>query len=187
MNKNKVYLEALLNSDNKVITELYKINFPKVKSFVIKNSGRIEDAQDVFQKALMQIAVRYKVDKFEIKSSFEAYLFTVCKNLWRKELNSSKNRVTNHYIEEHTNENSQIAESIMVQKRWELFTEKLSEMSIKCKELLDFYFSKLSYALIVKQFNYNSEAVARQAVYKCKMKLKELIRKDIRYNLLSKS
>ena len=45
--------------------------------------GNTTDAEDIFQKALLQIVVRYKKEKFQIKTSFEGYLFTVCKNLWR--------------------------------------------------------------------------------------------------------
>ena len=183
--KNNVYLEALLSNNKEIVTEIYSSSFPKVKSFVIKNKGSKEDAEDVFQKALMQIAVRYKVDKFEIKTSFEAYLFTVCKNLWRQQLNDLKSRVTKHNFEQHVTETTEIVQSVIEQQRWELFTEKLSEMSETCKSLLDVYFSSLSYEAIVKTFNYRSEAVARQAVYKCKIHLKNLIKKDKRFNMLS--
>lgn len=187
MNENSIYLEALLNNEETIIKELYASNFVKVKSFVLSNKGQVEDAEDIFQKALMQIAVRYEVDKFEIKSSFGAYLFTVCKNLWRKELNSSKKRVMKYDFVEHDGEYSEIATSVVEQKRWELFTEKLTKISEKCKELLNAYFSNLTYPDIVKAFNYGSEAVARQAVYKCKERLKGLIKKDKRFNALNRS
>jgi RNA polymerase sigma factor (sigma-70 family) len=186
VNKNKIYLEALLTNDAKIIKRLYQENFVKVKSFVLKNKGQAEDAEDIFQKALMQIAVRYEVEKFEIRSSFEAYLFTVCKNLWRKELNASKYRVTQEEFQEQAINDDDIARSALEQKRWELFTEKLLEISGRCKELLNFYFSDIPYVDIVAKFEYGSEAVARQAVYKCKERLKALIKKDKRFHLLHK-
>ncbi len=71
------YLEALLKGDSKEIKVLYTKTFPLVKKFVLQNKGTITDAKDVFQKALLQIAVRYKKEELTIKSSFEAYLFTV--------------------------------------------------------------------------------------------------------------
>lgn len=187
MNKNQVYLDALITNDAKIIKRLYQENFIKVTSFVLKNNGQLEDAEDIFQKALMQIAVRYEVDKFEIKSSFEAYLFTVCKNLWRKELNASKGKVTEYDFQELENEADAIARSALEQKRWELFTEKLSEIAGRCKELLNLYFADVSYLDIVKTLDYGSEAVARQAVYKCKERLKALVKKDKRFIPLHKS
>lgn len=177
-------MNALITNDVKIIKRLYQENFVKVKSFVLKNKGQIEDAEDIFQKALMQIAVRYEVEKFEIKSSFEAYLFTVCKNLWRKELNASKGKVTEYNFQELDDESDAIAKSALEQKRWELFTEKLFEIAGRCKELLNLYFADVSYPEIVTSLDYGSEAVARQAVYKCKERLKALIRKDIRFNEL---
>ncbi|GAK94786.1 hypothetical protein JCM19298_361 [Nonlabens ulvanivorans] len=67
------YLRALLTSDSAVISELYKDTLPKVKKFVVQNKGSVEDAEDVFQKALVQIAVRYKKNPFSINSSFKAF------------------------------------------------------------------------------------------------------------------
>ena len=87
---NNIYLQGLLSGDDRIINTIYKKNFPSVLSFVKRNKGTYEDAEEVFQDALFQLTVRMKVRSFEIKSTFEGYLFTVCKNLWRKELNNRK-------------------------------------------------------------------------------------------------
>ncbi|WP_299115439.1 sigma-70 family RNA polymerase sigma factor [uncultured Winogradskyella sp.] len=185
MADNSTYLRALLNNDDKVIKAIYENSFFKVKSFVINNKGHQEDAEDIFQKALLQLAVRYKREKFEITTSFEAYLFTVCKNLWRRELNKSKIKVTKHSVIELRDDNQDIAVAILEQKRWELFTECLELISENCKQVLKLYFSKVPYVEIMNRFNYNSETVARQRVFKCKNSLKELIMKDKRFRTLT--
>ena len=185
MTDNSYYLKALINSDTKVINTIYKDNFFKVRSFVIKNSGQLQDAEDVFQKALMQLAVRYKKEKFVIKSSFEAYLFTVCKNLWRRELNKSKIKVANNEVVELKDDNQDIALAVLEQKRWELFTESLELISENCKQILKLYFAKISYAEIMNKFNYNSETVVRQRVFKCKNSLKQHVKKDKRFKNLT--
>jgi RNA polymerase sigma factor (sigma-70 family) len=182
---NSFYLKALLDSDSKTIKAIYEDNFYKVKSFVTKNSGQQQDAEDIFQKALMQLAVRYKKEKFEIKSSFEAYLFSVCKNLWRRELNKSKFRVTNNAIIELKDDNQDIALAVLEQKRWELFSESLELISENCKQILKLFFAKTSYAEIRDKFNYNSETVVRQRVFKCKNSLKEYVKKDKRFKYLT--
>ncbi|EDP72165.1 RNA polymerase, sigma-E factor; heat shock and oxidative stress [Flavobacteriales bacterium ALC-1] len=185
MTDNSFYLSALLNNDSKTIKAIYEANFYKVKSFVIKNSGQQQDAEDVFQKALLQLAVRYKKEKFVIKTSFEAYLFTVCKNLWRRELNKSKNKVTKDSLTELPDDNDDIALAVLEQKRWELFTESLELISDNCKQILKLYFAKTSYADMMMKFKYNSETVVRQRVFKCKNKLKELVKKDNRFKALT--
>ena len=182
---NSYYLKALINSDSKTIKSIYKDNFYKIKSFVLKNSGQHQDAEDIFQKALLQLAVRYKRDKFVINTSFEAYLFTVCKNLWRRELNKSKNKVTKDHLVELKDDNEDIALAILEQKRWELFTDSLELISENCKQILKLFFAKVSYADMVVKFNYSSETVVRQRVFKCKNSLKEYVKKDKRFKNLT--
>ena len=184
MKDQSIYLNALLNGDNEQILHIYKTCFPGVKRFVFQNKGEQADAEDIFQKALMQLTVRYKKEKFEIKSSFEAYLFTVCKNLWRRELNKSKNEVTIDGVVELKSEARDIALSSLEQERWEFFQEKLELISENCRQILKRFFKKIAYKDIAVELGYNDENVVRQRVFKCKTKLTEMIKQDSRFNEL---
>lgn len=184
MKDKTIYLKALLIGDSEAILSIYENCFPKVKRFILTNSGSQLDAEDVFQKALIQLTVRYRIDKFEIKSSFEAYLFTVCKNLWRREINKSKKMVTiDNYIEL-KDEEREIAMSILEQERWEFFQEKLELISDNCKEILKRFFKKIAYKDIAIELNYSDENVVRQRVFKCKGKLTQMIKSDLRFGEL---
>ncbi|MEP0265958.1 sigma-70 family RNA polymerase sigma factor [Dokdonia sp.] len=175
------FLEGLRTGDEKTIKAIYISVFPKVRHFVLKNEGGQQDAEEVFQNALYQLSIRLKLSNIEIKSSFEAYLFTTCKNLWRKELNSKKRWVRNEEVLAHKSEESDHSEAIIAQERWDLFEEKLTLLSPNCKELLKDYFKKVPYDRIVKKFNYASENVAFQRIFKCKKRLGDLIKKDSNY------
>lgn len=177
-------LKALSEGNKKEIAVIYEKSFPAIKRFIIYNKGNSEDAEDIFQKALLQIIVRYKREPFEISTSFEAYLFTVCKNLWRRELNKSKKRVTNSQIVELSSDEKDQALSIVEQKRHELFTEKLHLISENCKKILTLFFAKIPYSEIMQTYEYSSELVVRQRVFKCKKQLTDLIRNDRRYYIL---
>ena len=174
----------LVQGDTRVIREIYETCFPQVKKFILQNSGQIADAEDIFQKALMQISIRYKKEQFEIKSTFQGYLFTVCKNLWRRELNKSKTRVTNDGIVELVSDEKDQAMALLEQKRLELFTEKLQQISENCKKILTLFFAKIPYVQIAKEHGYSSETVVRQRVFKCKKQLINLIKKDRRFDSL---
>ncbi|WP_299891037.1 sigma-70 family RNA polymerase sigma factor [uncultured Lacinutrix sp.] len=184
MKENNIYLNALLTSDSNIIKEIYQKNFINVERFVIQNKGQKSDAQDIFQKALMQLTVRYHKEKFEIKTSFEAYLFTVCKNLWRRELNKSKKEVTIDGLVELRTEERDIALSSLEQERWDFFQEKLELVSENCKEILKRFFKRIAYKDIAIELDYNDERVVRQRVFKCKAKLTEIIQKDLRFKEL---
>jgi RNA polymerase sigma factor (sigma-70 family) len=184
MTKNSEYLEALVKGDSVIIETIYANNLNKVISFVLKNNGAIDDAKDVFQKALLQLAVRYKREPFEIRTEFDAYLFTVCKNLWRRELNKAKYRVTKFDSLEPKDEANDIALAVLDQQRWELFQEALNRLSNNCQEVLKLFFNKVSYEQIVQTFNYSSETVARQRVFKCKKKLIGFVKENANYKSL---
>lgn len=181
---NNHFLSALVQGDSRIILKIYEECFPYVRKFVLINSGKLEDAEDVFQKALMQISVRYRHDKFEIKTSFKAYLFVVCKNLWRRELNKSKIRVTTDRLVELVDDDKDQAMALLEQKRQELFLEKLQEISENCKKILTLFFAKIPYIRIAKENGYSSETVVRQRVFKCKKQLIDLIKKDGRFKSL---
>lgn len=184
MQDNNYFLEGLLNNDEKIIHEIYDICFPKTRNFIFQNRGQQSDAEDIFQKALLQIMARVQVRKFEINSSFEAYIFVACRNLWRRELNIKKKWVTDGLLVEQHSDERELALSLVEQERWEFFQEKLDEISDNCKEILKRFFNKLPYAVIAEELKYTNEAVVRQRVFKCKNKLAGLIKADIRFNQL---
>ncbi|MFK5877917.1 MAG: sigma-70 family RNA polymerase sigma factor [Flavobacteriaceae bacterium] len=184
MHQTNYFIEGLITKDEDIILKIYKVIFPKVLRFVVNNNGQQTDAEDIFQNALLQISVRYNKQAFEIRTNFNAYLFTVCKNLWRRELNKSKNWVTNDNIAKLQSKEEDLSLATLEQERWELFTESLNQISDNCKKILKLYFNKTPYTEIVIKMGYNSEMVVRQRVFKCKTKLTSLIKKDKRYKSL---
>ena len=173
-------LQNLLNGDSSSYDLIYKICFPTVESFVRKNKGSVEDAHEIFQDALFQIITRAQVKKLTITSSFEAYLFTVCKNLWRQEIKRKK-RVTNlknnTYVNE-TQDESVEHNELIHEKKWVLYLEKFNELSENCKLVLTLVYQKISYKEMLDMLPYKSETVIRQRAFKCRKKLSELIKSD---------
>jgi len=183
-NTNQEYLDGLKNGNTKIIVSIYTILYPKVRKFVLKNEGTEQESKEVFQDALFQLTARLKVSELHLKSSFQGYFFTICKNLWRKELNSKKRWVRNDDNREPPNEERDHSTDIIIEERKELFQEKLLELSENCRELLLAHFRKVPYSEIIERFNYASENVAFQRMFKCKKRLNDLVKKDRRYSKL---
>ncbi len=178
------YLKALSEGHTATIQHVYQQIFPKVLTFVAQNKGQQSDADDVFQKALLQIVARYKLRGLSINTSFEAFLFTACKNLWRRELNKRKREVTTEGVKELVSEERDMALALLEQEKWELFQEKFKLLSENCRTVLKMYFNKVPYESIVKELGYRSDNVLRQRIFKCKAKLTELVKKDVRFHKL---
>lgn len=184
---NHPQIDKLMQGDEAVIRLLYDSLFPKFSSYVKKNSGTYSDAEETFHIALFQLIARAKVGGVNIRSSFEAYVFTVCKNLWLKELNKRKKEVRNDGVFELKAEKEDHLAFIIEQERWELFEEMMRELSDNCRQLLKDYFKKVPYNEIVKKFSYASENTAFQRIFKCKKKLTQLIKAHRRFNDLFES
>lgn len=177
-------LQSLINGDDKGIKEIYKKVYPKVRNYILSHDGSEDDAKDIMQKSLLQLLARAQATDFKIKSSFDGYFVTIAKNLWRRAAKMSKSRVTNEGVLDLVHEEREIALAAYEQEKWELFQEKLSEISQNCREVLTFFFNKVPYIDIAKKLGYATENTVRQRIFKCKSKLKEAIYSDKRYNEL---
>ncbi len=178
MHKEDPFIKGFLGGESDILRKIYIESFPIVLRYIVKRNGSKVEAEDIFQNALVTLFVKLKNKELQVQS-FEKYLFTICKNLWRKEC--SKKRVTNVDTIPLVDESVDLAKFSIEQHQWELYQEKLKELTENCKTLLGMILKKTAYKDIVVFFNYASETVARQRVFKCKSRLIQLIKKDPRY------
>ena len=178
MQKDSLFTKRFLEGDSNILQDVYTNSYPFVERYIVTRNGTKKDAEDIFHNALLLIYVKLKEEKIVIKK-FEHYLFTVCKNLWRRE--NAKKRVTNLEAIPLVSEEVDMATFYLEHQQWELYQEKFKKLSDSCQEILKMVFQKKTYQEIVKHFSYNSETVARQRVFKCKTRLIQLIKQDKRY------
>ncbi|MDF1547975.1 MAG: sigma-70 family RNA polymerase sigma factor [Bacteroidales bacterium] len=156
------------------ITEEY---LPMIAHMVMKMGGSSQDAEDIFQEALM--AVINKLDKNELKltASFSTYLYSVCKNLRLCQIYEQKRENEYMYVylkemyypETESNKMHEAREKIF----WHYF-EKLSEV---CKEILRMYHGKYSVKEIAEELG-NTENYIRKRKYECKKRLTKLVKEN---------
>lgn len=175
------HLKSLIENDEKGVLLIYQELYPKVRNYVMANSGSEQDARDVMQKGLLQIAVRARVKDFRINSSFDGYFFVVCRNIWVRESKKRNSMVTFDNYSAPVSEEQEIARQAVEQEKWELFEEKLKTLSDNCRKLLSMFFKKIAYKEIVKELDYATENVVKQRIFKCKTRLKDAIHSDTRY------
>lgn len=175
---NDPFIQDFLQGNPSAFKKIYTESFPKIQRYIISRNGSKVIAEDIFQNALTVLFVKLKNEELQIQS-FENYLFTICKNLWRREC--SKNRVTDRPLDTLVDESEDLAKFSIEQNQWDLYQEKFNELSENCKHLLKMVFKKIAYRDIIIALGYASEGVARQRVFKCKARLIQLIKKDKKY------
>lgn len=72
------------------IKNLYKLYFEDVKNHILKNSGSLEDARDLFQELALVYYKQLQKSDFKIETSGKNYIYGICKNLWLKKLRDRK-------------------------------------------------------------------------------------------------
>jgi RNA polymerase sigma factor (sigma-70 family) len=146
---------------------LYKI-LPFVKKYVSANSGTADDAQDIFQDALVILCKKAQSGSFILTVPMKDYLMAIVKNCWLQELRRRKKlpggETPNDIISIETGETPGFD---LAKAAFELLGEK-------CRQLLIlFYYKNESFKKIAAQLSFSDEKIAKNQKYRCLQKAKE--------------
>ncbi len=177
--------KGILRHDNVVLTYIYKNYYYKINAFILKNTGKEEDAGDIFQEAIVIIYRKLKENDLLFENrSFEVYLFSVCRYLWLKSLKDR--RKEKEKINESLPFNDEIYDedlSTLVEKneRYLLYQKHFKSISTDCQKILQMFFNKVPVKQIAQVMGFKSEKYVKTRKYKCKELLIERIKQDIHY------
>jgi len=166
-------------SDN-VLKFLYKSVQPKVRSWVLQNNGDTDEAQDIFQDAVIAFYKYVTENKFKDGNSVAGFIYTISKNLWVNRV-KQKNRFEGN-VEVHANvhaEEMEIQTRDTSSDREAKINEILSQLGDRCKELLTYsIFYKMSMEDISIKMGFNNADTAKTKNYKCKQRLIKLMNEN---------
>ena len=178
MNDDQIIEILRTSKRGKALDKLYRY-YPKVENMIRSNGGEKQDAQDLFQEALIIFCKKITDSQFALTASINTYVYSICKILWLKEL-KKKQRGATVKIETELTSTQEEELQLSIEKEEKLKTAEavMSELGKRCHELLRlFYIKSLSMKEIAKQMEFKSENVAKNQKYKCleraKLNLKE--------------
>jgi RNA polymerase sigma factor (sigma-70 family) len=136
------------------------------------NSGRDEDARDLFQDVLLVLFQKVRNDSFKLTCALGTYLFSVSRILWFKELKKRK------YIspvsfspDEYADMMEDVIETAELNERLEIYRENFENLSRDCQKVLKYFIDGMSIAEITKEMGYKSEQHTKNRRYRCKQSL----------------
>lgn len=137
---------------------------------VMSNNGTEEEAKDIYQDALIVFWQKATSNKLVLTSKISTYLYSICLNLWRKELDRKK-RLSNE-------EKDSVEYQDMERKEKEkIITDCINQLGETCKKvLMYYYFDKMSMQEIAVKLGFANTNTAKTKKYKCKKKLDDLVR-----------
>lgn len=180
--------KGIIRHDNLVLTYIYKQFYYKVNAFIKKNSGTEDDANDIFQEAIIVIYRKLKENGslFEDRS-FEVYLYSVCRFLWLKHLQQRK--AEKEKINETLPFNEEVYDDelgtlIEKNERYLLYQKHFRNISSDCQKILQMFFDKVPIRQIAQIMGFKSEKYVKTRKYKCKELLINRIKQDTDYKKL---
>lgn len=160
------------------LTQIYRNKQLKkqVIAFVQQNSGNREDGVDVFHEGIIALDTNIRQNKYQDTGKLNAYLFSTCRFLWYNQLKKKRRMV-------YTDENFQLDQEVQInpeslfmsEEQKEVIGNLLSNLTDKCKQILELW--KLSYSMeeIAEQTGLKNATVARKQRYNCYQKFLQLI------------
>ena len=169
-------LAGLAREDKRIIERIYRENYSMIHTLVVQNNGSSDDAADIFQEGMIVLFEKSKQPDFELRCQLKTYIYSVCRRLWLKKLQSA-NRMSGSlentedlvFVEEdlETHENRQ--------NDFQIMENSMLKIGEPCRSLLEaYYIHKKQMQQIAADFGYTNADNAKTQKYKCLVRLKKL-------------
>ncbi|CAG5078326.1 RNA polymerase sigma factor [Parvicella tangerina] len=163
--------------EHKALVKLYRYE-SRVSTLIKKYGGSKEDAQDVFQDALLILCKNVWAGDFKLTSKLDTYLYGVCFNLWRTALKSKKGKEINLPDEYRLEDQNELEALIAKEGKIKQVEEVLKKLGDPCLKLLQlFYYQAKKIKEIMQEMKYKTENTVKVQKYKCIERAKKMIAK----------
>lgn len=183
---NKELYDGIIDQDQDALNYLYKYHFPRVKRILKSNGADYDNANEVFQEAIILLYRKAKSGELKEVVNIENYIIGVCKLLWLnyycREAKKSPNQEV--VFDEIADISDEIVNEYKLSRRKKLFFEHFNRLGEDCKKILMAFFNGRSFAQIAEEMNLISEEYARRRKYLCKENLVKSIKNDPQYEKL---
>ncbi len=155
------------NKYSAALKGLYNI-LPLAKKYIRDNNGTTDDAEDIFQDALVVLCKKVQSNDFILSAPLKTYLLAIVKNCWLQELRNRKKLPAGQAVDD-------IGATEVYEEPGFVFAKAAFDLlGEKCKQLLImFYFKKEDYKTIAAALAFSDEKIAKNQKYRCLQKAKE--------------
>ena len=168
--------------NNSVLEHLYKEIYPRVKGYILINSGSEDDAFDIFQDAVIALCKQISLGRYDDKYELGGFLFSVSKNLW---INKAKRERRQIRMPENMDisDNYDFSDDIVTEEKASALKAITGKLGEKCYELLKYsVFYKASSEEIIEKMGFATANAVKTQKYKCKQKLFKILEENPELN-----
>lgn len=168
--KTRIIIESIRSGkDEKALKYLYKDPLKKIRKFILTNSGSLDDADDVFQDAVVALFHYVKTGKYKEEYDIDAFLFRVAKNAWIDQVRKRKKLVKGEFLGFDHSDDSDFLGDIINEEKMNVFHALFDKLEENCKKILSYVvFDKKSMREISELMGLKNENIAKNQHYRCK-------------------
>jgi len=167
--------QALLADRERALTQLYRHAFPAVRRLVRRQRGSEQDAQDVFQDALVVLYEQAVGGALVLTASASTYLVSIARHRWQHELrrrarlpHETLPADSDSFAAEEPEAAGETAFAVL---------DYVERLGAKCRNvLLSFYYFQQPLEQIAEANGYRSVRSATVQKFKCLERLRESVR-----------
>jgi RNA polymerase sigma factor (sigma-70 family) len=167
-------VDKLKTDDNASFGLLYKFYFPTIASYIKQNKGSKEDAEDVFQEAIIVLMQKVKRPDFMLTAALKTYLYAIAKNIWLKRLRNSR-IISVKDFEKHEKDSETFFVELTPEKtRDEKVTSWLTKITENCQRILKaIFFYQEPMENVMQKMGWKNKHTAANQQYKCIQQIKK--------------
>ncbi|MFP3594043.1 RNA polymerase sigma factor [Chryseobacterium sp. SIMBA_038] len=176
---NTLAIEDFKKNSNVAFAILYQKYFVYTKKFVLNNRGNLEDAEDIFQDALIILYEKLYADNFQAYTCLANYVSGISKNLWLKKLRNKEflTEIPENY---YANNQEEINTAIENERDYlDKLHDYINSISSHCKNLIqDIFMKNKSIEEIQTKYQYSSKHNAQNQKHKCVEQIRKIKNND---------
>jgi RNA polymerase sigma factor (sigma-70 family) len=167
-------LDQLKNEDNASFEILYKFYYPSIEAHITQNFGSTEDAEDIFQEAIIVLLQKVRQGNFVLTSSLKTYLFAIARNLWLTRLRDNKSIPVDNFDVYQQETETYPFELQPEPTKEEKVTSWLTKITENCQRILKaIFFYKEPMGSLMQKMGWKNKHTAANQQYKCIQQVKK--------------
>lgn len=162
--------DRICKGDESALEEVYKKCYQMMTKMILSNSGTEDEAKDVYQDSLVVFWQKATSGNLVLTSKISTYIYSICKNLWCKELDRKKRLA-------HEQKDTAVFMDDESAERAKIIHQCIDQLGDTCKKvLMYYYFDRLSMQEIADKLGFANTNTAKTRKYKCKQKLDNIVK-----------
>lgn len=172
-------IRRIRQGDESALMHVYRTNIVMVRKFILDNSGREEDADDMLQDALVVLWENVTHGDFDLTSKISTYVYSVVRNKWLREISKRKIGKTSN-VDDHvvTEERIDVLKEIVHREEYQIILKCINDLGSTCRKVLTmFYLEEKGMEEIAREMKFANTDVAKAKKWQCKKELENLVKK----------